>query len=89
MEQQQLSVDHPSDMNRKLIIDGNAVYEIDEACMLKKQLEERNIALHLLFQIVCGGFQNFILQLRQKRQRLHRLIFDLRLAAQNPQPVSG
>ena len=27
-------------MNRKLIIDGNAVYEIDEACMLKKQLEE-------------------------------------------------
>lgn len=28
-------------MNRKLIIDGNAVYEIDEACMLKKQLECR------------------------------------------------
>lgn len=27
-------------MDRKLIIDGNAVYEIDEACMLKKQLEE-------------------------------------------------
>ncbi len=27
-------------MNRKLIIDGNAVYEIDEECMLKKQLEE-------------------------------------------------
>ena len=28
-------------MNRKLIIDGNAVYEIDETCMLKKQLEEK------------------------------------------------
>lgn len=28
-------------MNRKLIIDGNAVYEIDEACMLKKHLDER------------------------------------------------
>jgi len=27
-------------MDRKLIIDGNAVYEIDETCMLKKQLEE-------------------------------------------------
>lgn len=28
-------------MDRKLIIDGNAVYEIDEKCMLKKQLEEK------------------------------------------------
>lgn len=27
-------------MNRKLIIDGNAVYEVDEDCMLKKRLEE-------------------------------------------------
>lgn len=27
-------------MSRKLIIDGNAVYEIDEECMLKKQLRE-------------------------------------------------
>lgn len=27
-------------MNRKLIIDGNAVYEIDEECMLGKRLEE-------------------------------------------------
>lgn len=25
-------------MSRKLIIDGNAVYEIDENCMLKKKL---------------------------------------------------
>ena len=25
-------------MSRKLIIDGNAVYEIDEKCMLKKKL---------------------------------------------------
>lgn len=37
-------------MNRKLIIDGNAVYEVDEDCMLRKRseederkLEERNI----------------------------------------------
>jgi hypothetical protein len=26
-------------MSRKLIIDGNAVYEIDEQCMLKRKLE--------------------------------------------------
>ena len=26
-------------VSRKLIIDGNAVYEIDEECMLKKRLE--------------------------------------------------
>lgn len=26
-------------MKRKLIIDGNAVYEIDEDCMLKKHTE--------------------------------------------------
>ncbi|HIX64544.1 MAG TPA: hypothetical protein H9852_08995 [Candidatus Mediterraneibacter colneyensis] len=27
-------------MSRKLIIDGNAVYEIDEECMLKNRLDE-------------------------------------------------
>ena len=27
-------------MSRKLIIDGNAVYELDENCMLKKKLED-------------------------------------------------
>ena len=27
-------------MPRKLIIDGNAVYEIDETCMLKQRLDE-------------------------------------------------
>lgn len=27
-------------MSRKLIIDGNAVYELDEDCMLKKKLGE-------------------------------------------------
>ena len=26
-------------VSRKLIIDGNAVYEIDEECMLKRQLD--------------------------------------------------
>lgn len=26
-------------MGRKLIIDGNAVYELDEECMLKKKIE--------------------------------------------------
>ncbi len=26
-------------MTRKLIIDGNAVYEIDETCMLKRRVE--------------------------------------------------
>lgn len=28
-------------MSRKLIIDGNAVYEIDEDCMLKNRLDEK------------------------------------------------
>ncbi|WP_278321099.1 hypothetical protein [Coprococcus sp. AF21-14LB] len=28
-------------MKRKLIIDGNAVYEIDEDCMLTKKLKEK------------------------------------------------
>ena len=28
-------------MSRKLIIDGNAVYEIDEKCMLKKTSDEK------------------------------------------------
>lgn len=27
-------------MGRKLIIDGNAVYELDENCMMKKRLED-------------------------------------------------
>ena len=27
-------------MSRKLIVDGNAVYELDENCMLKKRLED-------------------------------------------------
>lgn len=27
-------------MSRKLIIDGNAIYELDENCMLKKKLED-------------------------------------------------
>lgn len=27
-------------MKRKLIIDGNAVYEIDEECMVKRRLNE-------------------------------------------------
>ena len=27
-------------MSRNLIIDGNAVYELDENCMLKKRLED-------------------------------------------------
>ena len=28
-------------VSRKLIIDGNAVYEIDEDCMLKNRLDEK------------------------------------------------
>ena len=30
-------------MSRKLIIDGNAVYEIDEDCMLKRKIREKEI----------------------------------------------
>ena len=30
-------------MDRKLIIDGNAVYEIDENCMLRKHLEDKEV----------------------------------------------
>lgn len=32
-------------MSRKLIIDGNAVYEIDEQCMLRRKLEENAEAI--------------------------------------------
>lgn len=28
-------------MKRKLIIDGNAVYELDEECMLEKEIKEK------------------------------------------------
>lgn len=31
-------------MDRKLIIDGNAVYEIDEECMLGKRMKEEENA---------------------------------------------
>lgn len=30
-------------MKRKLIIDGNAVYEIDEDCMLKRKIRKKEI----------------------------------------------
>lgn len=33
-------------MKRKLIIDGNAVYEIDEECMLKKRLSQESEKKH-------------------------------------------
>lgn len=29
-------------MERRLIIDGNAVYELDEDCMLKKRLDNQD-----------------------------------------------
>lgn len=29
-------------MGKRLIIDGTAVYELDEDCMLKKKAEEKN-----------------------------------------------
>lgn len=28
-------------MTKRLIIDGNAVYEVDEECMLKKRLDDK------------------------------------------------
>ncbi|MBC5688602.1 hypothetical protein H8S37_06620 [Mediterraneibacter sp. NSJ-55] len=30
-------------MKRKLIIDGNAVYELDEECMLQKKMDKERI----------------------------------------------
>lgn len=35
-------------MGRKLIIDGNAVYELDENCMLKKRLEDAQVDKNLV-----------------------------------------
>lgn len=35
-------------MSRKLIIDGNAVYELDENCMLKKRLEDAQVDQNLM-----------------------------------------
>ena len=35
-------------MSRKLIIDGNAVYELDENCMLNKRLEDAQVDQNLV-----------------------------------------
>ena len=35
-------------MSRKMIIDGNAVYELDENCMLKKRLEDAQVDKNLV-----------------------------------------
>ena len=35
-------------MSRKLIIDGNAVYELDEDCMLKKKLGNAQVDKNLV-----------------------------------------
>ncbi len=35
-------------MSRKLIIDGNAIYELDENCMLKKKLEDAQVDKNLV-----------------------------------------
>ena len=35
-------------MSRKLIIDGNAIYELDENCMLKKRLEDAQVDKNLV-----------------------------------------
>lgn len=35
-------------LSRKLIIDGNAVYELDENCMLKKRLEDAQVDKNLV-----------------------------------------
>lgn len=35
-------------MSRKLIIDGNAAYELDENCMLKKKLEDAQVDKNLV-----------------------------------------
>ena len=35
-------------MSRKLIIDGNAVYELDENCMLKKKLDDAQVDKNLV-----------------------------------------
>ena len=34
-------MDGGTGMGRRLVIDGNAVYEVDEECMLRKQEEEK------------------------------------------------
>ena len=35
-------------MSRKLIIDGNAIYELDENCLLKKKLEDAQVDKNLV-----------------------------------------
>lgn len=37
----QRSIDMKQNENRKIIIDGNAVYELDNDCILKKRLENK------------------------------------------------
>ena len=45
-------------MNRKLIIDGTAVYEVDEECMLKKRLNEEEKNQYENGQTMKAGAQD-------------------------------
>ena len=49
-------------MSRKLIIDGNAVYEIDEECMLRKRIKDE--------ENKSGGYKNKTEE-SERQERLH------------------
>ncbi|OUP80037.1 hypothetical protein B5F07_21245 [Lachnoclostridium sp. An169] len=48
-------------MSRKLIIDGNAVYEIDEECMLQKRVDSREEEKPGMKNSVKGSVRNTVI----------------------------
>ena len=56
-------------MNRKLIIDGTAVYEVDEECMLKKRLNEEEKNQYENGQTMKAGAQDDYIEEYKKTMR--------------------
>lgn len=56
-------------MNRKLIIDGTAVYEVDEECMLKKRLDEEEKSRYENGQTMKASAQGAYMEEYKKTMR--------------------
>ena len=47
-------------MKRRLFVDGNTVYGIDEECMQKKQKEEEKKLQAYLLILMCASYRIFL-----------------------------
>lgn len=47
-------------MKRRLFVDGNTVYGIDEECMKKKQREEEKQLQAYLLILMCASYRSFL-----------------------------